>query len=178
MENMFSGRNNKRIPQTLHDCINPDSTVTNLHFWAERLENWGQILFGVLIVAGVISTIIDAIAASDIDEGMVFPTIITSILTWGLYAFIEYCAYHVLALLISALATITQNTIISANVALFESNKNNDTSVETKPTSTISSARTPLPKKNLPKGQRECYACGHVQSASNSSCEKCGEYLC
>ena len=29
----------------------------------------------------------------------------------------------------------------------------------------------------VPRGNKKCYACGHVQTASNQSCEKCGEYL-
>ena len=173
MANMFSGKNEKRIPKTLNECLKPDSTVTNLHFWAERLENWGQILLIIIIIAGVILTIVEAVSVADVNEDMVFSSIVTSLMTWGLYAFIEYCAYHVLALLISALATITQNTIISANVALFESGKTNDVSED----APQSAPKAPLPKKNLPKGQKACYACGHVQSVQSEHCEKCGEFL-
>ena len=32
-------------------------------------------------------------------------------------------------------------------------------------------------KVEVPSGKKTCYACGHVQTSSNQSCEKCGEYL-
>ncbi len=173
MANMFSGKSDKQIPKTLNECIRTDSTVSNLHAWAERLERWGETLFVILIVVGVIATIIEAAALVDVNEDMIFPTIVTSIITWGLYAFIEYCAYHVIALLISALASITQHTMISANIALLESSKNNE--VEEAPQS--SAPKAVLPKNDLPKSQKTCYACGYKQSAKNVACEKCGECL-
>lgn len=124
MENMFSGKTEKTVPKNLSECITPDATTTNLHHWAERLENWGKILFFILIVVGIITTITDTItvANSPVEDSAV-GTFISTAISWGLYAFIEYCAYHVLALLISALASITQNTIISANVALYDTAK-------------------------------------------------------
>ena len=126
MENMFSKKAKKSIPKNLNECTAPDSTVTNLHFWSERLENWGRIFFGILIIVGIISTIADTAMMAETSDDLVFPTLLTSAVKWGLYAFIEYCAYHALALLISALALITHNTMISANVALLESGKTND----------------------------------------------------
>lgn len=38
----------------------------------------------------------------------------------AVYAFIEYCAYHVLALLVGALGSIVQNTRINADLALYK----------------------------------------------------------
>ncbi len=173
MANMFSGKNDKRIPTTLNECLKPDSTVTDLHRWAVLLESWGKILLYILIIAGAISIIIKVGFLADAGEDMIIPTIITSLITWGLCAFLEYIGFHVIALLISALASITQNTIISANVALFESGKNNGVPEATQP----SPSKAPLPNRNLPKGQKKCYACGHVQSDHNTRCEKCGEFL-
>ncbi len=172
MANMFSGKTNKQVPKNLKECLRSDATVTNLHNWAERLENWGQILFVIIVIVGVITTIANTVAMVDRDEDMMFVTFLTTGITWALYAFIEYCTYHVLALLISALATITQNTIISANVALFESSQTHGI-----PEEEPSAANPNVFKKVIPEGQKECYACGHVQSATHRCCENCGEFM-
>ena len=200
MANMFSGKSNKQIPKNLEECTSPDLTATNLHHWSEKLENWGQILFIILIVIGIISTIIDTINMADINEDMAFATFLTSAITWALYAFIEYCTYHVLALLISALASITQNTIISANVALYESAKSegfpqNITENITAPNAkadkdlTYESAvsaneNTPQHKEWQPVAETtaiktgetniKCLNCDCVQFSGNKSCKRCG----
>lgn len=161
MANMFSGKTTKQIPTSLNECRQEDATVNNLHKWAERLENWGRSLFVILIIIGIICTIIDTVIMLDNDEDMALATCISSVITWGLYAFIEYCAYHVLALLISALASITQNTIVSANVALYEASKR-----YTNPTST----------EPVPDGMWVCYHCGTHNSINYGQCKKCGKF--
>lgn len=35
----------------------------------------------------------------------------------------------------------------------------------------------PMPKQNVPNGQKACWACGHVQPKSNECCSNCGEVL-
>ena len=195
MTNMFSGKSIKQIPKSLAECHQPDATATNLHFWAERLERWGQRLFIVLIIAGIISTVLDTMAMIDVNDDMVLSVFITSAITWALYAFIEYCTYHVLALLISALASITQSTIISANVALYEAAKNDPTpapvrsSVSHRPVSGTDSTDStkddvfvwhPVPETTAYiKGQTniQCANCRRVQFRGNKSCIQCGAFF-
>lgn len=124
MANMFPDKGEKQIPKNLSDCTRSDATIDNLHLWAYRLEDWGKAFFYVLIVVGILSTIISTVQMIDVNEDAIFTTFLSSLINWALYAFIEYCAFHVLALLISALASITHNTSISANVALYEAAKN------------------------------------------------------
>lgn len=181
MANMFSNKKEKQIPKTLNDCVIPDATVANLHSWAERLESWGRFLFRALIVIGVISTIFDAIEAADVDEELIAGAIITSAISWALYAFIEYCAYHVLALLVSALAIITQNTAISANVALLEASQHYEfTETESAPPTNSSAdsqhektAKQNIEQENdailLANGGWKC-VCGRVNASYVSSC--------
>lgn len=187
MSNMFSGKKEKQIPQNLSECIKPDETVTNLHTWAERLEYWGSILFGLLIAIGIVSTIIETIEVANINEDLAFSACVTSLITWGLYAFIEYCAYHALALLISALGSITQNTIITANIALYEASKNapNVDPVQSAPQSTpkFSAASfspdsyTPAPKAPAPTADTwVCKNCGTSNKKEYGQCKKCGQY--
>ena len=185
MENMFSGNSEKQIPKNLSECTKSNATVDTLHAWAERLENWGQIFFVVLIIIGLISTIIDTVQIADVNEELVFSTLVTSIITWALYAFIEFCTYHVLALLVSALGFITQNTIISANVALYEASKNAPSAAETVPqpkpnfsaASFSSDSYVPTPKGPAPTADTwVCKNCGTSNKKEYGQCKKCGQY--
>ena len=188
---MFSNKSKKTVPQTLSECIQEDATVTNLHGWAERLEKWGSTLFIFLIIIGIIFTISNTVEIADIDDEMVFSTLITTAATWGLYAFIEYCTYHVLALLISALASITQHTIISANVALYEAVKDstNPGTKQTNPpgmeqsdsndkgTSSTDNEWRPVSETTaliIGETNIKCANCNRIQFKGNIICNRCG----
>ena len=144
MANMFSGNQEKKIPKSFKDCYKTDGITQNLWLWCERLEKWGKILFWILIIIGVIDTIsaginahelIKQIGAETVEEireasaemGIEIPTVfealVNNLLIWTLYSFLEYCAYHVLALLVGSLATIVQHTKITANITLYNSAK-------------------------------------------------------
>lgn len=130
MANMFSNHTKKKIPQNISDCVKPSSVSTNLWIWCERIERLGKILFWGLIIFGVVFAIISSVTTEEVMRGGAyyswtetdttfnFGLFITSLLQFSVYAFIEYCSYHVLALLVGALASIVQNTDISANIAL------------------------------------------------------------
>lgn len=200
MANMFSGKINTKIPKTLSDCIYPDATVSNLHTWAERLETWGKIVFYILIGIGILSTIVEGIATGEylenLDEyfsrqdlaaaGMeipsVFDVVVSSIIKWAFFAFIEYCSYHVLALIVSALASITQHTIISANVALYESSQNHPETVSTQAANTTKPVLNDKPAvatRSAPAvGMWTCKNCGTNNSLNYGQCKKCGKYKC
>ncbi len=87
-----------------------------------RLETLGKILFVAIIVIGVITAITSSFyedisiysyrTETKFDWGMFFLQLMDTALT----AFIEYCVYHVVALLIGALASITQNTRATARI--------------------------------------------------------------
>lgn len=200
MANMFSGNTTKSVPKTFDECIRIDAVSENLWTWSERLERWGKILFIILIIVGIIATIAAGVEANDFLEEVgyidrielaevgvevpsVFDVVITSLLQWGLYAFLEYCAYHVLALLIGALASITQNTIITANVALLKVSGCSATfetapQTNTAPKSTINT----LPPRNYsrptppPPGMWICQNCGTHNSLNYGQCKKCGKF--
>ena len=201
MANMFSGKREKQIPRSLYECTQPDATASNLHLWSERLERWGKFLFWFLIVWGVIS----AIAASIHTEIEFYGSynqytrerttfdwdlFVLSLVETGLYAFLEYCAYHVLALLVSALALITQNSIVSANVALYEamyqaSKDNVDPDIPepaATPAATAPVFRDQCPDfskqvfKPAPDGMWGCKHCGTHNSLNYTQCKKCGKF--
>ena len=182
MANMFSGKQEKHIPKTLSECTHSDATVDNLHTWAERLENWGAIFFVILIIVGIISTVIDTIQVADVNEDMAFSTFLTSAITWGVYAFIEYCAFHVLALLISALGCITQNTMIAADVALYEAAKNAPASEKapSSPSAPGSKPNANAISKMASEAQSsgamwECKYCLTYNKKEANFCKECGQ---
>lgn len=138
MANMFSGNQEKKIPKNFKECYETDNVTQNLWIWCERLEKWGKILFWVLIVGGLILSISTSIvekevvvreatywgeAETELRKTFDFEIFIPLLLETALYAFLEYCAYHILALLVGSLATIVQHTKITANITLYNSAK-------------------------------------------------------
>ncbi|MBQ3541982.1 MAG: hypothetical protein IJA45_02530 [Oscillospiraceae bacterium] len=209
MKNMFSGNDKKSIPNTLDECTRIDAVSNNLWIWSERLENWGRILFFLLVVIGIISTIAEGVSTHELLQELgkeidpqelaalgykipsVFDVVLVSLFMWGLYAFLEYCAYHVLALLIGALASITQNTIITANAALLTANMQpnipkttpQETTAKTNSaTSTQAAPKSEPPRKIVtrptppPPGMWQCKNCGTNNKDNYSQCKQCGQY--
>lgn len=183
MASMFSQNYKKQIPKTLEECSQPDDTAFNLHFWAERLEAWGKFLFILIIIVGIIATINLAI---DTDEDNVAMICVTSAITWAFWAFIEYCSYHILALIIYALGSITENTNIAANVALYtaakekgntqpSSDDEHTSSKSTYSTQRKSSAKAPDITFNAPAGYRICKNCGRQNTQDRKTCWNCNE---
>ena len=187
MANMFSNKVTKPIPKTLSECTKPDPTASNLHIWAERLERWGQILFWFFVVAGIILSIAAFFTEGYYDETAGLAALISTALNWALSAFIEYCAYHVLALLIDSLACIVQNTNISVNVALYTAKPSegedaaptpasNPVTVSGKPPihrGNESSRNAPIVKRTV--GPWSC-SCGQTNADTDQFCKNCGKF--
>ena len=103
MANMFSGNNEKSIPNNLSECTKTNETVANLHSWSERLEKWGKIFFWGIVIFGVVVTFVETIKTQELreayrgvmEEYVDLPSelevFISKLLTWGFYAFLEYC---------------------------------------------------------------------------------------
>ena len=143
MANMFSGNQEKKIPRNFKDCYKTDSITQNLWLWCERLEKWGFRLCLIMGVIGIVSIISNGIEMAKLIEELnidveeirtvaaelgvevkpVFEVVIEGIFDWSFYCFLEYCSYHILALLVGSLATIVQHTKITANISLYNSAK-------------------------------------------------------
>ena len=108
----------RKVPDTLEKCLEVDPLSQNLWDWAENLEKFGAIILLLIIIAGIVFTGLAVVEAEDLGESSLWAGCLT-LLTWAFYAFIEYCVYHALSLLMSALATIVQNTTIAANIAAY-----------------------------------------------------------
>lgn len=212
MANMFSGNQRKPTPKSLAECKAPDETSSNLWIWAERLETWGKVFFVILIIWGVISAIVSAVEAQEVidylkdefgimyehyakEAGIEIPSVadifFNELITWAFYAFLEYCTYHVIALLVAALATITQNTRIAANIALYNCAINENSSLqeaeETKShmndkaeefvsnndTETNAPDSAFIVKPNA-QGFITCPSCNQIQKGDRTVCFECG----
>lgn len=163
----------KIVPTSLEECYEPDDVSRKLLQWADWLKIWGKRVLIILLIFGIFSTIEDAVAMADIDEELVVFTIISSLASWVLYAFIEYCTYNAVSLLVLALATIVQNTKITAYTTLYNASKSEPEKqsenivtneiVETKPENIV--------KKEV-KHSWICNSCGKMRTGS--PCPNCG----
>ena len=193
MENMFSNKVTKPLPKTLSDCTKPDPTASNLHVWAERLEAWGKFAFISLIVIGSICSIVLGCVAG---EAAYYDTQVVafagaflgSAVFWAGVAFLEYCSYHAIALLVDSLACIVQNTNISANVALYTAQENDPDELPADPgtssppvgsratQATTSSFYKKAPAVSHPSNQTWTCTCGQKNNDNDRFCKGCGKY--
>lgn len=157
MANMFRETSKHVKPISVEDSIKSDRVIDNLWSWCSRLETLGMVLFVILIIIGIIASIIAGFEVVDISYSgkpeyeFNFGMFFLSLLDYALYAFIEYCAYHVIALLIGALASITQNTKATARLLEYQMSENE------------------LPDEN----EWKCKNCGKINSNYVGTCA-CG----
>ena len=131
---MFSEYKDKKIPKDLKSCYKKDKLNSNLWKWCERLEVWGKVLFACILVFGLIFSVISSQITEEVTHGTYYTYTTTEtyfdselcflslLKTFG-YAFLEYCSFHVVALIIGSLASIVQHTQITANIALYKAAK-------------------------------------------------------
>ena len=173
----MSKQRNSRIPNTLEECTNTGTTVSNLYNYAIQLEKWGKRLFVILIVVGIIFTVVETVSLIDVNEELIIPTLISCLLSWSIYAVIEFFAYHILAMLIRALASITANTMITAKVALWEASKKENTVSEVVSAQRNNSFTQKSDQKTNPikhdDGSWTCPSCGQKNLSTRTSCWRC-----
>lgn len=135
MANMFKDREKITIPRSLNECTKQDRLTENLWTWARRLETWGKILAVASLIVGLIVAInaVDSDAFKELENetpyryDAAFREAVSNVKTQTFFdkfepflawAFIFFFVWHAIALIIGALASIVQNTRISANAAL------------------------------------------------------------
>lgn len=186
MKNMFS-KSKTEIPNSIDDCVRPDKISSNLWEWCAKLEKYGFILFWVILVCGIASAVVSSISVEEITIGtrytytktettFLYAKFLTQIISTVLYAFIEYCAYHVLALLIGSLASIVESSKISANISLYNAAKDTLTDINTPNlhTNKSSSDNQADNTKNNDKKKILCNNCGALVVPERDTCWKCG----
>ena len=103
-------------PKSISDCVKMDPLSQNLWHWASRLETLGKIFFWGIVFFGMLETIA---ILSDAAPDKRFSLLLSQLIKFFLFAFCEFCLFRVLALLIGALASITQNTKATAKLSEF-----------------------------------------------------------
>lgn len=173
-------KKHRNIPNSLEECTHTGETVSNLYRFASQLEKWGTRLLIVLMIAGVIFTIANTVSLIDVNEELIIPTLISSVLSWSIYTAIAFFAYHILAMLIRALASITENTAITANVALWEASKKTipakDLPKKQQPDPTADQPAAPAahtPSEVHKDGSWSCPNCGQKNLSTRTTCWRC-----
>ena len=172
MSNMFTGKQNKKVPQSIADCIAPDSLSLNLWRWCQRVETFGWIMATVVIILGFIQSIQAASAVQELEtlygrdkQSFDVWVFLLGLLETAIKAFITYCSFHSVALLLGAISSIVQNTRISADLALLNS---------------MSKPELPVKKcedeeKSVAAKTWVCKNCKAVNSSNSIFCASCGE---
>ncbi len=178
MANIFSYHPHQSVPDSLSQCLKEDRTASDIRHWAEWIESIGQILVVLIGIIGSILTMIFFIGA--LLENVLGAIIILVVctITFALICFAVYIGYHLPALIVGALASIVQSTIVSANVALFSASHEYDQTQTPETTHPASTPTSPAPKPtNLPKTTSwVCSACGTSNDRLSQSCTNCGKY--
>lgn len=166
MANMFKEAEKHVTPLSLEDSLKTDKVIKDLWSWAAGLETLGKILFVVIIVIGVVSAIFSSFQVVPNDYGyrshvdFLWGEFFLGLVYTALYAFIEFCAYHILALLVGALASIVQNTRAAARILEYKETVSDD--------EVLGNNRQPL------DDEWKCSKCGNINKNYVGTCS-CGQ---
>lgn len=129
MANMFRETAKHKSPVSVEDSVKTDKVISELWSWCSGVETLGMILFVILIIIGIITSIIAGFEPDgtsyygEVKYKFNFGTFFINLIDAAICAFIEYCIYHVVALLIGALASITQHTKATAKLLEYQLSK-------------------------------------------------------
>ena len=112
---LFSGTLTKRVPKSIKECREPNLVTETLWSWAQIVERIGAIAFLIWLVCGIISAFV-VFFSTDMDVFAFLGVELAAVIS----ALAEFLAFRAVAVVIAALANITFNTSVSANVALYE----------------------------------------------------------
>lgn len=174
----------KNIPNTLDACNVTNPQAEALAAWADRLKSWGMILAIILLVIGFFGAIGEAAMIWDYEESMLAALLafVGGMLSWAIYAFISYIAAKAVAMILEALASITQNTSVSANVALYTAAKAQGTLSKEAPKAAPAAPKAAPAQPAVPASQATqvaedgswfCSACGRRNAAERTDCWCC-----
>lgn len=122
-------RVNVEVPKTLQECYQVDKNAKNIYDWAETIAGWGATFFYLIIFIGIIVAVMAGKSEINIDlysrynDDFSYLNFFSTLITWGIYAAIETILYKIIVLILSACASITQNTSVSARIALYNASK-------------------------------------------------------
>jgi hypothetical protein len=142
-----------------------------LHTWATKIENLGHIFFVLIIIIGIFSALFGAFLLAE-DAATIISTMIATAISWTIYACIEYFLYHILVLVLRALASITQNSSVTANIALLEASQNPNIPADP-PVPEQPAEVKEAPQSTLFQETWICASCGYENRGNHSYCVQC-----
>lgn len=169
MANMFRETAKHKSPVSVEDSVKTDKVISELWSWCSGVETLGMILFVILIIIGIITSIIAGFEPDgtsyygEVKYKFNFGTFFMNLVDAAICAFIEYCIYHVVALLIGSLASITQHTKATAKLLEYQLSKDEPVDV----------ANGEIGVDNT-SSQRFCENCVTEISEDANFCPNCG----
>ena len=172
MTTIFSNLPNKQIPSSPSQCTQTNPTASHLLYWANLIEKIGIIITTIVAIIGgllVLGTFFNGIGRG---EDGAFRFLLIGAISVTIICISIYISYHIPALLIGALASITQSTTVSANAALYSLPQGSQ-----QPGSPSASTAPPRPFVRPQKSSSwTCKACSQSNSADAQFCKSCGKY--
>ena len=186
MDNIFIKQNYETVPKNINECRQIDPVSSNLWTWASWIETIGKITAVIIAVALAFVGLVFAEESDGVS--------LLLLLAAPIGAFLQYCTYHIVALRIGSLASIVQNTKISANIAMYsfknedstetieekkESNDNNEIEHMWRCTDCgkmISQTPCPFCAKKPKETPYWCLTCGQ-EGPYNGNCPVCGSSI-
>ena len=117
------------VPQTLDECTARPALVLQLSSWADNLKVWGNRIFCVLVIIGLIVSI-SAAAVDDpywvkknghyVEVAFELSVFFASCFTWAVYSVVEYGFFTIIETLIRALTSIVYSSHVAAVAELFQ----------------------------------------------------------
>lgn len=158
----------QKAPEYLSDCTKIDSTSSELFDWSERVDRWARSVLWFNILGGLLSGLITLC----IDENLwwIALTIVFACVIGGI---VSYLLLHIISVLISALASIVNNTGVSARVALLEASVNPEIPKEKPSAPTPSYKKPPSSKAQATKRVCFCGKCGVERHVDDEFCPNC-----
>ncbi|MBO4954579.1 MAG: hypothetical protein J6D04_05505 [Clostridia bacterium] len=160
------------IPKTLKECYEENELVARLWKTCDNIEFVGRIIFGVVLIIGFIVALVFGIYDGAIGEFV----IVFAISFVG--ALFECLIYKFIAMRFASLASLVQNTRISANVTLYREREcvtgevvKNKVEAEVQE---IENADEQEYDQESWWNTWQCNKCSHANPVATEVCEECG----
>lgn len=175
----MSSSYNELIPGSVEECYKTDEITQALINWSQRVLSWGMMILILTVICGLFVSISVGLEAES------FFAFLTAALPFAITALCEYFVFKLLSFIILVVASFHENSMITANVALYRAAKDegyfsSDASTEKPlPPRSSSVARTVsnLANKNNVSSSNGwiCNKCGTKNPNYMSYCGGCGE---
>lgn len=121
---VYDSDDKNAIATSIDECVKTGPVSEELWGWSMWCDKIGKILFWVMIIWGIITSIIVGITVNKYGgTKFSFNLFISELIQRIIYAWLEYIIYHIISILISSLATITQNTRVTAKLTEYQLRK-------------------------------------------------------